>query len=172
MAANTIDITDALSRTNFSPISRYSTQSLVSTTLNLTLIAGTLASFFFLLWGAIQWISSGGDKDGLEKAKKKITTALVGLTVLFSLFATGFLINNIFNVNIFNLCLPSLVGSTCTSSSGGSSGSQIVCSSTCKSNSDGSTRFCYPQDIGGGTTQQVSCGPGGFTCNPSPCWSP
>ena len=169
---NTLDIGNALKGTSFSPISDYSTQSLVSTAINLILVIGTIASFLFLLWGAVQWIFSGGDKEGLEKARKKITTALIGLAILFSVFALGFLINAVFNVDIFNLCIPSITGTACTSSSGGGSGSQITCSPTCKSNPDGSTKYCYSQDIGGGVTQQVSCGPGGFICDPSPCWGP
>lgn len=106
----TLDIGSALNGTNFAPISAagYDTPALVTTALNLALIFGTVISFFFLILGAIQWVTSGGDKEGLSKAQKKITGALVGLAILFSVFAIGFLIESIFDVKIFQLCIPGI----------------------------------------------------------------
>ncbi len=167
----TFNLRDSVS-SPFTSVTSYTTTQIITTTLNLLLTASALGGFIYLLIGALQWITAGGDKEGVEKARKKITQALVGLAIVFSIYAAGSLVNTIFNVDIFHLCIPSLVGSSCSSSSGGSSGSQINCSSSCKSNHDGSTAYCYPQDIGGGTIQQVYCGPGGFICNPSPCWNP
>lgn len=153
----------------FVSVTTYTIPQIITTALNLLLIASALGGFFYLLIGAVQWITTGGEKEGLEKARKKITQALIGLAIVFSVYAVGFLVNTVFNVDIFHLCIPSLVGSAC--SSGGSSGSQISCSATCKSKPDGSVKFCYNQTISTGI-QAVSCGPGGFVCNPSPCWSP
>lgn len=156
----------------FTSVTSYTIPQIITTALNLLLIASALGGFFYLLLGAVQWITAGGDKESVEKARKKITQALVGLIIVFSIYATGSLVNTVFNVDIFHLCIPSLVGGSCAPSSRGGSGSQVNCSPTCKSNKDGSTAYCYPQDIGGGIIQQVSCGPGGFICNPSPCWTP
>jgi len=44
-------------------------------------IAG-LASLFFLLSGAFQWIISGGDKDALSAAREKMQAAVVGLIMM------------------------------------------------------------------------------------------
>ena len=106
----TLNIGDALKGTNFEPIAgiNYDAPALVTTALNLALVFGTLVSFFFLIWGAVQWISSGGDKEGLEKAKKKVTGALVGLVILFSVFAIGSIAQTVFDVNIFQLCIPGI----------------------------------------------------------------
>ncbi len=43
--------------------------------INLLLIVGGLFMLFFLLWGALDWIMSEGDKEKLSKAQKKITNA-------------------------------------------------------------------------------------------------
>ena len=172
--AATIDISEALSKTNFSFISKYTTASFASTAVNLGLVIGTAASFFFLLWGAVQWIFSGGDKEGLEKARKKITNSLIGLTILFSIFAFGFLLNTIFNVDIFKLCIPSLTGSACVGGgSGGGRGIECLCdgkscTTPCFSKSDGSKKFCYKQEVSG-IIQDVSCASSGFICEPGPC---
>lgn len=53
-------------------------------------IIATLLALAFLIWGGIQWITSGGDKAGIETARKKVTFALIGLVVTFLSF---FIIN-------------------------------------------------------------------------------
>lgn len=72
------------------------------------LIAGTVIFFIMLLIGAVQWISSGGDKAKTEEARGRITNALVGLVILLSLFAIANLISNFFGVNILQLNLRPL----------------------------------------------------------------
>lgn len=78
---------------------------IVSTTINLALgVAGVLA-FLSLLWGGIRWIVAGGDKEGVEKARKRITASLVGLAIVFSAYALIFIIQALFNVNIIQVNL-------------------------------------------------------------------
>lgn len=62
-------------------------------------IAGLLA-FFYLLLGGIQWITSGGDKAGLEAARNKIIHAIVGLIVVFSAWAITLLLQSFLNITI------------------------------------------------------------------------
>ena len=64
--------------------------------INGILIAAGILSFFFLLIGGIQWIIAGGDKEGTEKARKRITAALIGLTIVFSAYALATLVKAIF----------------------------------------------------------------------------
>lgn len=40
-----------------------------------------------LVWGAFEWISSGGDKEAVGKARGRIINALIGLAVLAIAFA-------------------------------------------------------------------------------------
>ena len=44
-------------------------------------IAG-LAALIFLLLGAFSWITSGGNKENVEKARDKIIAALVGIILI------------------------------------------------------------------------------------------
>lgn len=37
----------------------------------------------YLLWGAFDWINSGGEKERLAKAQNKITNALIGIILIF-----------------------------------------------------------------------------------------
>ena len=75
----------------------------------LALIAGALIFFFMLVTGAIQWISSGGDKQALEGARGKISNALIGLVILFALFAIVKLIERFFGISILTLDIGKLV---------------------------------------------------------------
>ena len=44
----------------------------------------TIVLIFMLLWGAFDWITSGGDKEKIQEARGRITNAIIGI-VLFSL---------------------------------------------------------------------------------------
>lgn len=71
-------------------------------------VVGVVVFFFMFLVGAIQWVSSGGDKGSLESARGRLTSALIGLVILFSFFAIAKLIESFFQINILNLDLTSL----------------------------------------------------------------
>lgn len=43
--------------------------------------AGFMA-FFYMVWGAFQYITASGKKDELQKARSKITYAIIGLMVV------------------------------------------------------------------------------------------
>lgn len=82
--------------------------SLLSTLITLGLIIGSIVAFFTLLIGAIRWITSGGDKAGLEGAQKQITNGVIGLVLLFVIFAFFGLLKIIFGINILNIDLEQL----------------------------------------------------------------
>ncbi len=41
-----------------------------------------ISALLFLLWGSLDWITSGGEKDKVEKARAKIMNALIGVIVI------------------------------------------------------------------------------------------
>ena len=51
------------------------------------LIMAALGTLFMLIWGAFEWITSGGDKENVGKARNRIINALIGLAVLAVAFA-------------------------------------------------------------------------------------
>lgn len=86
-------------------------QKAIPTAIEILFIVGAVVFFFMLVIGAIQWIASGGDKQAIEGAKAKITNALIGLVVLFAVFAVVGLIGKFFNnIDLLNLTLPTLTG--------------------------------------------------------------
>lgn len=82
---------------------------IISNLVTLGFIVGSLIFFAVLMTGAIQWISSGGDKQALETAKGKITHALIGLVILFAAFAIIKLIEHFFGISILSLDMGKLI---------------------------------------------------------------
>ena len=64
-------------------------------------IAGILV-FIYLVWGGIQWITSGGDKSKTEEARSRITAALVGLAIVATAWAVIQLVSYFFGINVFS----------------------------------------------------------------------
>ncbi len=73
-------------------------------------VLGVVIFFFMFLIGAIKWISSSGDKQKLEEARGTITSALIGLVVLFAAYAIIKVIELLFNVSLLNFTIPTLGG--------------------------------------------------------------
>ncbi len=83
-------------------------QDLVPNLVGLAFVVGALVFFFIMIIGAIQWITSGGDKTALEGARGKITNALVGIVILFALFALLKVLEDFFGINILTLDISPL----------------------------------------------------------------
>lgn len=60
---------------------------LINDLLRLAMVVAALLVFGQLIWGGINWITSGGDKTKTEAARAKIVAAVVGLIVVASSFA-------------------------------------------------------------------------------------
>ncbi len=88
-------------------VGAFRAQGLLRLGINLVLAVSGLITFFFLLVGGVQWIMAGGDKEGTEKARKRITASLVGLAIVFSTYALAFLIGQVFGLpNILSIEIP------------------------------------------------------------------
>ena len=83
----------------------------ISLLISILLIVGAIVFLFMLLMGGIQWMTSGGDKAGVEAARGRITHALIGLLILFSAWAIIQLIEAFLGITILSgpIELPSLV---------------------------------------------------------------
>lgn len=57
---------------------------------------------FILLWGAIEWLMSGGDKEKVGSAQKRLTNAIIGIIILGVTFAILDLIGIFTGFTFFN----------------------------------------------------------------------
>jgi len=63
-------------------------------------ILGGLAAIIYLLMGAFSWITSGGNKENVQKAQEKIQAAVLGLIIILVILSLVVLIENIFNFGL------------------------------------------------------------------------
>lgn len=72
---------------------------LIGTGINLFIVGAGFILLFFMLWGAFDWIVSGGDKERVAKAQAKITNALIGMVLIFVVLTVfGVLTGNILGI--------------------------------------------------------------------------
>ncbi|HCC84478.1 MAG TPA: hypothetical protein DEP87_02250 [Candidatus Pacebacteria bacterium] len=55
--------------------------------ISFVMVIAAVLVFFYLIWGGIEWITSGGDKGKTESARNKITSAVIGLIVIAASYA-------------------------------------------------------------------------------------
>ncbi|KKU89222.1 MAG: hypothetical protein UY18_C0002G0035 [Microgenomates group bacterium GW2011_GWF2_47_9] len=66
------------------------------------LLIAALLVFAYLIWGGIQWITSGGDKGKTQEARDRITAALVGLAVVAAAWAVMLIIQYFFGISVLD----------------------------------------------------------------------
>lgn len=75
--------------------------------INIFIIIAGLFMLLYLLWGAFDWISSGGEKEKITKAQNKITNAVIGIVLVFVV------------LTVFNLVAGTMLGIVTSNGSGG-----------------------------------------------------
>lgn len=76
------------------------TMTVISNLIVVLVVAGAILTLIFLIWGGISWITSLGDKQKLDLARKKIIYAIVGLFLILFSFLVISLIGSLFGVDL------------------------------------------------------------------------
>lgn len=101
------DITLSSTDTNLTKVQKFTIDGFVSTAVSLIIIVASLAFVFMLILGGFSWVTSGGDEKKVAAARSKVTSALIGLVIVFAAWAILALINALFGVDILgSLTLP------------------------------------------------------------------
>lgn len=81
---------------------------LISRVISVTFIIAGILTFAFLVYGGVEWLTSGGDKGKTESARNRITAAVVGLAIVAASWALMKLIAFFFGVDVFegNINIP------------------------------------------------------------------
>ena len=85
LAANVNDIFGNLnpppgSESFANPVAGLSTVMIVG--IRMALIVGGFFVLFYLLWGALDWITSNGEEEKLKSARLKMTNAVIGIIIM------------------------------------------------------------------------------------------
>ena len=89
---------------------------LIGGIMSFAMAIAALFVLFYLIWGAFEWVTSGGDKGKLEKARQRIFGAVTGIIVLSAVTALFILIQQFLGISV--LTFPGLG----TASGGGNGG--------------------------------------------------
>ena len=82
--------------------------SLLGGIVGVAIVIALVLAFLWLIWGGIEWITSGGDKTQTEAARNRITTALVGLGIVAASWAIMRLVGFFFGIDPFALNIPTI----------------------------------------------------------------
>jgi hypothetical protein len=83
-------------------------QTFVRNLINVALGLAGLYFFFNLLRGGYEYITAGGDKEGVQKAQGRIRNALFGVVIIFSVFVIIYIVETLFGLNIRQLNIPNI----------------------------------------------------------------
>lgn len=76
---------------------------IVSAIVTVFTVFGGLAFLFWFVIGAVQWTTSGGNPEQVNKAKSQMSTAVAGLFVLIISYGAIWIIGKVTGLNILNL---------------------------------------------------------------------
>ncbi|MCL4386850.1 pilin [Patescibacteria group bacterium] len=71
-------------------------------------VIATIISLFYLIYGAVKWIISEGDKQKVADARNHIIAALVGLVIVFLSYFILSIILGIFGIKFEDLKIPAI----------------------------------------------------------------
>lgn len=82
---------------------------IISNAVTILITIAVVAVLFMLIFGAFEWIISGGDKEKVANARNRITHALIGLVILGLAFVIVKVVGSIIGVDVMsNLLIPKL----------------------------------------------------------------
>jgi len=67
--------------------------------LKVVLGVGAIATLVMIMWGGVEWVTSGGDKNKYESARNRITAGIVGLALVAAGWGIWLLVLKFFNLD-------------------------------------------------------------------------
>ena len=77
---------------------------LSSTIFGFLTIVAALAFLLYFVLGAITWITSGGSKEQVEKARNQMTNAAIGLVAVIASYTIAGIVSLVLGINILDPC--------------------------------------------------------------------
>lgn len=81
-------------------------EALITFAVTAVIVVAGIIFLIMLLLGGLRWIVSGGDKAATESARGQVTSALIGLVIVFSAWAITELLSRVFGINILSFTVP------------------------------------------------------------------
>lgn len=105
-AQTTIDTCPAGS---FRPLCDLKFSNVIPSLITTIFIIAIIIALFYLMWGALKWITSGGDKTSVQAAREHIVAAIVGLVLIFlAYFILNIILQFFLGFSLGTFKLPSI----------------------------------------------------------------
>lgn len=92
---------DLADKLDVAPATRY-LATIVSNVIGLMTIVGGIWFIFQLIWGAYDYLYAGAEAERVQKAKKRISNAIIGLVIVVAAFAITSLLGSILGIEILD----------------------------------------------------------------------
>jgi len=106
-ATATTNLQDAINKADFFKYTNIG--QMVENVITVSLSISAILVLLFIIWGAIDLISSQGDKQQYEGARNKITYAIVGLAIVALAWASWIIILKFFGIGTIGLDSGSVI---------------------------------------------------------------
>lgn len=118
-----LNISQAISKLPDNPFKYTDLGVFISNAISLALIGSGLFALLYLIWGAFDWIISGGDKGAIEGARNKIIHSIIGLCLVAGAWAIFTLVQFFLGLELLKTTNPGgYFGGSSYSGSGGGGG--------------------------------------------------
>ena len=107
-ATDPIEVDPCPSSGTFASLCNITFGSLFPTLITAAFVIASLIALAFLIYGGIRWITSGGDKAGVESARNTIVAALVGLVITFLAYFIINIVFSFFGLDFATFTIPSI----------------------------------------------------------------
>ena len=97
-----------LPKGQFTPLENVTIPGLVNAAINLILIVAAILFVFSILTGGIKIILSGGKGDRMDEAKRQLSNALIGIFIVFSIYAAMNLVSQFYGIDLLTFEIPTL----------------------------------------------------------------
>ena len=74
---------------------------LIGVAFDILFVLAVLLTLVYLIWGGIDYITSGGSKEKVNSAKDKIRNAIIGLCIVFLALFMVRMVSYIFNIKLY-----------------------------------------------------------------------
>lgn len=99
----------------------------ISGGLRIAILIASIALLGFLIIGALEWITAGGDKGKIDKARSRITNSVIGILLLSAVIAIFVLIQNFLGVSLIQFEGGAGGGSSTGNNSGSGGNVSAMC---------------------------------------------
>jgi hypothetical protein len=84
-------------------------QQIIQNAISIIFAIAAIVVLFMLLWGGIQWMLSGGEKEKVAEARKRVEHALIGMAIVAVAFVLVTVVGKVVGFNPTNIqSIPSL----------------------------------------------------------------